>query len=333
MLDFAALYFAGHILLLFAVSVAIGKIAGPIFIFILESLSKKTRSTLDDRIISSIKVPAQSFFFLVVFYILIHAFPELASAAAVLEHYTFAILVLIASFMLSEATGAAIRWYYEEGAHISSKIKFDLTLLPFVRKVTKIAIYAFGLTVALSAAGFDITGILTITSVIGIILGLASQETLANLFAGLALQIDRPYSYGDLLRLPTGEEVVLRKIGIRSTKLQDMSQNTVIISNSEFAKMRVVNLSLAGQFSVPVQAELPLSANIEKLRERIEKRIKEENPKGFIAEKGVTYSFVSLKQDAVTVAFSFWVQSYHYASPIKKIVYEEIISYLNAKKR
>ncbi len=329
MFDQGTLYYYGFIALLFWVSVAVGRIAGPIFTRLLEFLSGKTASTLDDRIIAAIKAPAESFFFLVVFYFLLHAFPELAAAAAFLERYTYAILVVIATFMLSEATGAAIRWYYEEGAQNSrSSIKVDLSLLPLVRKVTKLGIYAVGLTLALSATGFDVTGILAITSILGIVLGLASQETLGNVFAGIALQIDRPYHYGDYLRLPGGELAIIRKIGMRTTRLQDMSSNDIIISNSEFAKLRVTNLSLPdAQSVVAVPAELPLCTDLEALRGRIEKKLLSEKPKGFMPEKGVGYWFDAVKPYSAAVSYWFWVDGYANSFAIKKMVYNEIIGF------
>ncbi|MFA6489648.1 MAG: mechanosensitive ion channel family protein [Candidatus Micrarchaeia archaeon] len=329
MFDQGTLYYIGHIVLLFAISVVVGRIAGPIFTRILEFLSGKTSSTLDDRVIAAIKAPAESFFFLIVFYFLIHSFPELAAAAAFLEGYTYAILVVIATFMLSEASGAAIRWYYEEGAQQSrSRIKVDLSLLPLVRKVTKIAIYIIGLMVALSATGFDITGLLAVTSIAGVILGLASQETLGNVFAGIALQIDRPYHYGDYLRLPSGEIAVIRKIGMRTTRLEDIASNTIIISNSEFAKLRVTNLSLPDSMGiVAVPAELPLYTDFEALRTKIEEKLVSEKPKGFMAEKGVGYWFDAVKPYSAAVSYWFWVDGFSNSFAIKKMIYREIIAF------
>jgi len=330
MFDQGTLYYMGYIAGIFAVSIVIGKISGPIVTRILEFLSGKTESTLDDRIIAAVKTPLESFFFLIVFYFLLHAIPELASAAAFIEQYIYAILVVIATFMLSEASGAAIRWYYEEG-HKSRKLGVDLSLLPLVRKITKLVIYVVGLTVALSATGFDVTGLLAVTSVVGLILGLASQETLANLFAGIALQMDRPYHYGDYIRLPGGEIVIVRKIGMRSTRLEDLQHNTVFISNSEFAKMRVTNLSLPDDISiVSVQSELPLCADLEKLRKKVESALQSGQPAGLLQGKGYVFSIEAVKPGSVAVSFSFWVKGYSNADGIKGAVNRQMLEFARA---
>lgn len=332
MIDQSTLIYFGQIALLFAISVVVGRIAGPIMVKVLEFFSGKTKSTLDDRVIAAVKVPLESFFFLIVFYFLLHSFPELAAAAAFLEKYTLAILVAIATFLLSEATGASIRWYYEEGVK-SSRLKIDLSLLPFVRKVSKLVIYLVGFTIALSYTGFDVTGLLAVTSVFGIVLGLASQETLANLFAGLALQMDRPYHYGDYLRFPSGEITIVRKIGMRSAKFEDMHHNTVIISNSEFAKMRVTNLSLPDDVSVvEVHGEFTHGANLADLKKKIVSSLSSAKPSGLMSERGYKLLVDAVKPTSVSVTFSFWVKGYQHAEGIRELVNRAMLDFARAKK-
>jgi MscS family membrane protein len=322
------LIYYGHLAGLFLVSVILGRLAGPIVVRVLEFFSGKTKSTLDDRIIAAVKVPLESFFFLIVFYFLIHSFPELSEAASFLEKYTYAILVVIGTFMLSEASGAAIRWYYDEGHKSARVVKVDLSLLPLVRKVTKLIIYVVGITLALSTTGFDVTAIIAVTSVAGLILGLASQETLANVFAGIALQVDRPYHYGDYLKLPSGEVVRLSKIGMRTTKMEDMSHNTMIISNSEFAKLRVINLSLPDDISIVfVTAELALGADMVALKKSLESSLSREKPSGLMPERGYALSIDSVKQSSVAVSFSFWVKGYQNAEKIRQIASRGMLAF------
>ena len=328
------LTYIGYLAGLFLISLAVGGISGPIIVKVLEFFSGKTKSTLDDRIIAAIKVPLESCFFILVFYLLLHAVPELSEAAKFLESYTVAIIILIGTFMLSEATGAAIRWYYEEGYKSARVMKVDLSLLPLVRKVTKLIIYVVGLTLALSTTGFDVTGILAVTSVVGLILGLASQETLANIFAGIALQIDRPYHYGDYLKLPSGEIAKLDKIGMRTTRLTDVWHNTVIISNSEFAKLRVANLSLPDDISiVSTQAELPIGTDFDALKKSIILALSSAKPKGLLSDLGYTLSIDAVKPATALFSFSFWVKDYDNTDDIRQIVNRAILGFARGKKK
>ncbi len=329
-----ALTYIGYLAGLFIISLAVGGISGPVVVKVLEYLTRKTKSTLDDRIIAAIKVPLESCFFIIVFYLLLRAVPELSSAAKFIESYTVAIIILIGTVMLSEASGAAIRWYYEEGYQSARVIKVDLSLLPLVRKITKLLIYAFGLTLALSTTGFDVTGILAVTSVVGLILGLASQETLANIFAGIALQIDRPYHYGDCLKLSSGEIAKLDKIGMRTTRLTDVWHNTIIISNSEFAKLRVTNLSLPDDISTVVtRAELPLDCDFDALKKRIIAALSEAKPTGLLSDLGYILSIDEVRPSTAAVSFSFWVKDYENADGIRQIVNNAILDFARGKKK
>jgi len=338
MFEGVTLLYIGQVAALFIISVFVGKVIGPIVVRILEFFARKTQSTLDDRILEAVKVPLESFFFIAVFYFLLHSFPELAEAAKLLDSYTFAILILVGTTMLSEASGAFIRWYYEEGHKIRGgkigKVEIDLSLLPLVRKVTKLTIYAVGFVLALSTVGFDITGLLAISSVIGIILGLASQETLANIFAGIALQMDRPYQYGDYIRLPSGDVAVVQRIGMRSTRLEDLQHNTMVVSNSEFAKMRIINLSLPNDASViGVSSELPHSTDFKALEREITSAIRAAKPTGYLAQKGSTLTVDSVRPTTVAFTYSFWVSGYYNAAPIREIVNAEIIRHARKMKK
>ncbi|MFA5929827.1 MAG: mechanosensitive ion channel family protein [Candidatus Micrarchaeia archaeon] len=329
-----ALTYVGYLAGLFIISLAVGGISGPVIVKVLEFFSGKTKSTLDDRIIAAIKVPLESCFFIIVFYLLLHAVPELSEAAKFLESYTVAIIIVIGTFMLSEASGAAIRWYYEEGHKSARVMKVDLSLLPLVRKVTKLAIYAIGLTLALSTTGFDVTGILAVTSVVGLILGLASQETLANIFAGIALQLDRPYHYGDCLKLSSGEIAKLDKIGMRTTRLTDVWHNTIIISNSEFAKLRVTNLSLPDDISVvAVQAELPLETDFDALKKHISAALSAAKPKGLLPDLGYALSIDAIRPASASFSFSFWVKDYENAEGIRQMVNRAMLGFARRKKK
>jgi hypothetical protein len=136
---------------------------------------------------------------------------------------------------------------------------------------------------------------LALTGVVGIILGLASQESLANIFAGLALQMDRPYAYGDYLRLPSGEIVRLRKIGIRSTKLVDSHGNEIISSNSEFAKLRVTKIGSARSKDVlEVYFEAPIALESGDLRAQLSMRLKKKRLEG-ISEGDIRVTVTSVK--------------------------------------
>lgn len=88
----------------------------------------------------------------------------------------------------------------------------------------------------------DVTTLLGTSAVLSLVLGLALQETLGNLFAGISLQLERPFAVGDFIRVGQDEGRVVQ-IAWRSTRIETVRKETVTFPNSLVAKGHVVSFS------------------------------------------------------------------------------------------
>src|ERR1700722_5403138 len=86
-----------------------------------------------------------------------------------------------------------------------------------------------------------IPGLLTGSGVIAIIIGLALQETLGNIFAGFGLQAGKAYRIGDWL-IVDGKHVEVVELNWRSTRLRNNDDVSFDIPNSQLAKATIINL-------------------------------------------------------------------------------------------
>ena len=87
----------------------------------------------------------------------------------------------------------------------------------------------------------NITGLVASAGIVGLALGFAAQDTLSNLFAGVAILSDRPYEIGDFIILDTGERGEVTKIGLRSTRLLTRDDVEVSIPNGVMGATKIVN--------------------------------------------------------------------------------------------
>jgi small-conductance mechanosensitive channel len=78
---------------------------------------------------------------------------------------------------------------------------------------------------------------------VAIILGLALQSTLSDVFSGIALNLARPYGIGDSLELSNGIEGKVVETNWRATHLLTGANDLVVVPNSDLAKARLTNLS------------------------------------------------------------------------------------------
>lgn len=116
--------------------------------------------------------------------------------------------------------------------------------------------------------GVSITPLLASAGIAGIALAFAAQDTLANLFAGVAIFLDRIFEVGDVIVLEEGQQGelrgVVRDIGLRSTRLLTRSDVIIVVPNSVIASARVVNESASrGRYRVSVRTRVGFDSDLE----------------------------------------------------------------------
>jgi len=142
--------------------------------------------------------------------------------------------------------------------------------LPFAvaglsQTLTRAVVFSVGLLVLLRFLGISITPVLTALGVGGLAVALALQETLANLFAGIHILVERPIAVGDFIRLSAGEEGMVSDIGWRTTRLVTGSNNTVVIPNKTITSGNLLNYSMpSAEVGVWVPVMLGLDADMGK---------------------------------------------------------------------
>jgi small-conductance mechanosensitive channel len=89
--------------------------------------------------------------------------------------------------------------------------------------------------------GIPLSGLLATSGIIAIVVGLALQNTLADLFAGLALNIERPFHAGDWIEISGGPEGEIIEGNWRATRLRTRAGDLVVVPNGVLAKSVVTN--------------------------------------------------------------------------------------------
>jgi small-conductance mechanosensitive channel len=121
--------------------------------------------------------------------------------------------------------------------------KFKVESPNILRDVAAFTLFFFGVLLILYyRTDLDITGLFTTSAVISVVIGLALQDTLGNVFSGLALQTERSFNVGDWVQFDELEGVVT-DITWRSTSLRTRTNDLVIIPNSVISKDTVINYS------------------------------------------------------------------------------------------
>lgn len=89
----------------------------------------------------------------------------------------------------------------------------------------------------------DMTAWLASAGIVGIAIGFAAKDTLANLFSGVFILADAPYKLGDYVVLDSGERGKVTAIGLRSTRLLTRDDVEITIPNAIMGNTRIINES------------------------------------------------------------------------------------------
>jgi len=103
-------------------------------------------------------------------------------------------------------------------------------------------------------------------------IGLASQQALSNIIAGLVLALDHPFRIGDRIRLPGGEGGEVLDVGMRSTQIRIADGSVLIVPNADLVAARLVNLSNDQAVRAEVRLSVSALLNIDELSQFLEQQ-------------------------------------------------------------
>ncbi|WP_181441973.1 mechanosensitive ion channel family protein [Swingsia samuiensis] len=89
-----------------------------------------------------------------------------------------------------------------------------------------------------------VKGLVATSGVVAIVIGLALQSTLSDLFSGIAVGIEKPYRLGDVISLDNGAAGRVVQVNWRSTHLQTTDHDLIVVPNNLVAKAKLINRSM-----------------------------------------------------------------------------------------
>jgi MscS family membrane protein len=213
-----------------------------LFARVFARLAARTTSTVDDRLVLAWKRPLTYLLFLVGAYAAAHRLPVEPRAL----RYVDGVLFTAAVFLLALATmrGFALltEWYLAK-SRVAGSHALATEFAPLFSKLGRVFITMVAITILLQHLGVNVASLVVSLGVGSLAVGLAAQDTLANMFAGFTLMVDRPFRVGDRVQLATGEQGDVEAIGMRATRIRTTDETLLVVPNSVLVKDRLVNLT------------------------------------------------------------------------------------------
>ncbi len=226
-----------------AAAVAVGSIlvafvAELIIRVTLGALARRTASDLDDRAAAALRRPV----FLSILFIGLGWSADLVGMPARPLEITHSVLETFAVLIWSAAAfsvGTAVLETLSRRSTESSIVQ--PRTLPVFEILIRLLVIGAAVYFTFLAWDIDVTAWLASAGIIGIAVGFAAKDTLANFFAGIFIIADAPYKVGDWIVLDGDLRGRVIKIGVRSTRLLTSDDIEITVPNSVIGSSKIVN--------------------------------------------------------------------------------------------
>jgi small-conductance mechanosensitive channel len=139
-------------------------------------------------------------------------------------------------------TNIIVSYYVQRYVTLHTRDGSSITTFKAIGVVTRLTVWIILGVIALSQMGIEIKPLLTGLGIGGLAVALAVQNILGDLFAAIAIVVDKPFVVGDSISVENYRGKV-EHIGLKTTRVRSESGEQIIFANGELLKSKIRNYS------------------------------------------------------------------------------------------
>lgn len=207
----------------------------------LKRLAQKTDTQLDDLLLQLLNGPVKIVSFVIFLRIGLEVF-DWPPVVDMVMTKGFAIVVAITiTYTVLKFLDLMLNFWHRRISNEADKA-FNDQLFPIIRKTLKAFVVVVATLVTLSNIGVNITAAIASLSIGGLALGLAAQDTVANLFGAVAILLDKPFRIGDRVQFEAVDGTI-ESIGLRSTRVRNLDGHLITVPNKTMGNATITNIT------------------------------------------------------------------------------------------
>lgn len=211
---------------------------------ILLKISKKTPTEILSSIFLAFKKPIQWLFIIIGVYLAAKYFPFFDHKNELFLNLIRVSVIIIITWGLVNLASASSLFFTNLNERYNFRI--DEILIPFFSRALKFIIIAISLSVIAQEFDYEVNGFVAGLGLGGLAFSLAAQDALKNLFGGIVIITEKPFTIGDWILTPNVEGTV-EDINFRSTKVRTFADALVTVPNATLANDPITNWSKMGK--------------------------------------------------------------------------------------
>jgi MscS family membrane protein len=233
----------------------------------LKRVVSRTQTVVDDVLLQLLRGPLK----IVTFAVLMIMGLNILAWSDRIKDYLSRALILIVAIALTYLGVKSLRLLLQAWKrHIAHQDKkFNDQLFGLMSKSITAFLIVVAVLVTAQNLGVNMTAAIASFSIGGLAVGLAAQDTLANLFGAVAVLADKPFQVGDQIRLD-GAEGTVEIIGLRSTRIRNPEGHVVSVPNRVMGNAIVTNITCRPTIKTVINLALPRAMPADKLTRALE---------------------------------------------------------------
>ena len=252
--------------IIFVVTVGVIWVIKTQIIVVLGKYSKKTKMKTDDAILETIQGIKLPFFAAVALYASVQHM-QMPALIGTIIHALFLIAIIFEVIKLLEKV---ITYFASVGLSKGKEGKKVSSLITFA---VRLVLWVVGLLLVLSNLGFNVNSLIASLGIGGIAVSLALQNILGDLFSSISIMIDKPFEEGDFI-VAGADKGTIKHIGLKTTRMEALQGEEIIISNTELTTTRVSNFKKLKERRILFTVSAAYGTPVSKLK-KVPKMIKD----------------------------------------------------------
>jgi MscS family membrane protein len=230
----------------------------------LKKLAERTNTKFDDLVLDLLNGPIKVVAFMIFLRIGLDVFAWPPTVQKILAKGFTVIVAISLTYMVMKFIDLLMT-YWRKRAEAKEDEAFNKQLFPIIRKSLKVFVVAVAALVTLDNLGINITAAIASLSIGGLAVGLAAQDTLSNLFGGIAIFLDKPFKIGDRIQVDNVDGPV-ESIGLRSTRVRNLDGHLVTIPNKTMGNAIIVNVAARPRIKTVMNIGITYDTPVDKVK-------------------------------------------------------------------
>ncbi len=226
-------------------------------------LCHRTKTDMDTQLMLAFEGPLKALFVVIGIYLSLLALPLSERYYLLLFPIYRSVFIYLVAWGLYNLTGS------NTFREISDKYYVDQILVDFFTKILRGLVIILAAVMVVQTWGYNVGGFLAGLGLGGLAFALAAQDTVSNIFGGIMIIMDKPFSVGDWIETPSVEGTV-EEMTFRSTKLRTFANALATIPNAVIANQTLTNWTRMGKRRITFNLGVTYTTPIEKIKHCVE---------------------------------------------------------------